>query len=106
MSDWMTCTTCKAIVQFNNTGICLGCQGGFRGPQEEDRYMPIETKLESKEDQFQRLKAREKELEDALQKSSTEKIHVQPASKDSKGVRSGNSKRKKATNQSKTKEKE
>jgi len=114
MSDkWMTCTTCKAIVQFNNTGICLGCQGGFSGQQDEDRYLPIDTKLRQQKDDtslrqedVNTLKKREKELEDALQKPSTEKVYVQPASKASKGVRSCNSKRKKAPNQSKTKEKE
>ena len=40
----MTCTCCKAVVQQNNTGICLGCQGGFSGPKEDEICnIPIET---------------------------------------------------------------
>jgi len=69
MSDqWMTCTSCRAIVQLNATGTCLGCQGGFGCQSKEDRYLPIETKLKSKEEEISRLKEREKELEDALKK--------------------------------------
>jgi len=26
---FMTCTTCRRVVQENNIGICLGCQQGF-----------------------------------------------------------------------------
>lgn len=40
-NSWMQCTTCKSIVKMNSTGICLGCQGGFAGPQEEDKYEEI-----------------------------------------------------------------
>ena len=40
---WMSCTSCHAVVQLNATGVCLGCQGGFGGQAEEDKYMPIET---------------------------------------------------------------
>lgn len=29
-NNWMQCTTCKSVVRFNNTGICIGCQEGFR----------------------------------------------------------------------------
>lgn len=132
MTDkWMTCTTCKAIVQLNATGTCLGCQGGFAGQQDADRYIPIETKLRTKEEEIAQLVERQKELEDALrveliklgmtvvipkgskaqkemeeaydaiQKSSTEKVHVQPKAEASKGVRRSNSKRKKATTKGK-----
>ena len=42
---WMICTCCHAVVQLNATGICLGCQGGFAGPQDEDKYKPEEIIL-------------------------------------------------------------
>ena len=42
MNHWMTCTTCKAIVQLNATGTCLGCQGGFNPCNKEDKYKPEE----------------------------------------------------------------
>ena len=38
---FMTCNSCKAIVQQNPTGICLSCQKGFSGNIEEDRYEKI-----------------------------------------------------------------
>lgn len=93
MSDqWMQCTTCKAIVQLNNTGICLACQGGFNSTEIKDKY---------ELNDIDKLKEREKELENALQKPSTEKVHVQPTPKASKGVRGSNSKRKKAPQETK-----
>jgi len=91
---WMTCNSCRAVVQLNSTGICLGCQGGFAGQQQEDKYIPEEEKI-------QKLKAREKELEDAIQKSSSEKVYVQSKTKIGKRVRSRNSKRKEITEESK-----
>jgi len=82
MNDkWMTCGACKAIVQLNATGICLGCQLGFDGQHEEDKYIPIETKLQSKEEEISRLKDREKELEDALDDSVDK-----PSKRDKKNV--------------------
>ena len=106
-SDWMVCTTCRGTVQMNSTGICLGCQGGFKGPQKEDRYLPIETKIGSKEDKIKRFKEREKELEDAIQKSETKSVHVCEQTRVSKGVRSKNAKRKETSKESnKTKKEE
>ena len=49
-NNWMTCTSCKAVVQLNATGTCLGCQGGFGCQSEEDRYLPVETKTQSNEE--------------------------------------------------------
>ena len=45
---WMSCTSCHAIVQLNATGVCLGCQGGFAGQQEEDKYVSPEERQEPK----------------------------------------------------------
>jgi len=45
---WMCCTCCHAVVQLNATGICLGCQGGFCGQLDEDKYKP-EEELKGKE---------------------------------------------------------
>ena len=42
-NKWMTCTTCRAIVQLNATGTCLGCQGGFNPCNKEDEYVVEET---------------------------------------------------------------
>ena len=71
-SNWMQCTTCKAIVSQNNTGICLGCQGGFTGPKEEEQcHIPIETSYKRdarlrQDEKIAKMKKRQKELEDAL----------------------------------------
>lgn len=92
MNNLMTCTTCKALVQLNATGICLGCQGGFNPFNDEDKYVPVETQLQSKEEEITRLKAREKELEDAIQKQSTKEIHVQPEARTCQRVRRSNTK--------------
>ena len=62
--QFMTCTTCQRVVQINNTGICLGCQRGFPNMDAEDVYKPpVKT---DKELEIEKLKAREKELEDAI----------------------------------------
>ena len=31
----MNCNACGYVVQVNPTGICLGCQMGFSGPQKD-----------------------------------------------------------------------
>lgn len=33
--DFMNCSACQHLVQVNPTGICLGCQMGFAGPQKD-----------------------------------------------------------------------
>jgi len=92
MCKWMTCNSCRAVVQLNSTGICLGCQGGFAGQQQEDKYIPEEEKI-------QKLKARERELEDAIkerEKSEDNKLeHTQRdgSGKTSKAGGSNRSKR-------------
>lgn len=40
----MPCTTCKRVVQINNTGICLSCQRGFTHHDQEDIYNIVEPK--------------------------------------------------------------
>lgn len=32
---FMNCTGCQHLVEVNCTGICLGCQMGFAGPQKD-----------------------------------------------------------------------
>ncbi len=34
--NFMTCNTCRCLVQVNCTGICLGCQMGFAGLQKDE----------------------------------------------------------------------
>lgn len=101
MSNWMTCTTCRAIVQLNATGICLGCQGGFSGPLEEENYKAIKEEVEpKKETGYLPTETKLKEEEDAVQKSSSEEVYVQSKTKTSKRVRKGNPKKKKITKES------
>lgn len=59
---FMICTTCKATVHINPTGLCLACQKGFTGVPDEDRYVFKEKDL------LKNLKQREKDLEDAISK--------------------------------------
>lgn len=33
--DYMNCNACTHLVEVNPTGICLGCQMGFAGPQSD-----------------------------------------------------------------------
>lgn len=43
--DFMTCNSCTHLVEVNPTGICLGCQMGFAGPQKDSwRNFPEEKK--------------------------------------------------------------
>lgn len=84
--QWMPCTTCKAIVQLNATGICLGCQGGFNPQNKEDRYLP-------------------KEGEDAIQKQETKSMDVQPEARDGEGMGKGNAEGQEAPSESKKEKK-
>jgi len=98
--NYMECTTCKAIVQQNNTGTCLSCQGGFIGVPGEDSYeyqANTVKKVAEKENtaKLNELMARKKEIEDALQVGSTEKVDVCEQAKDGKRVASGNAKKRK-----------
>jgi len=52
--EYMTCNTCKRVVNTNRIGICLNCQKGFDRNYSEDAY--------SKEGDRRRLEVREKEL--------------------------------------------
>lgn len=60
---FMECTTCKGVVQINNTGTCLGCQRGFTSEPQEDAWILEEEK---NEDTLDKLLEKRKELEDAL----------------------------------------
>ncbi len=62
-NSWMSCTSCHAVVQLNATGICLGCQGGFSGQHEEDKYTPKLKPIEE-------IQERAKELEAAIEKAN------------------------------------
>lgn len=61
--EFMTCNTCRSVVQLNNTGICLACQGGFIGVAQSDAY---ETSFRNKIDV---LKKKEQEIEEELKKT-------------------------------------
>lgn len=86
--EWMNCTTCKALVQINNTGICLGCQMGFTRVPQEDAY-PVQQEEEVKTN--------------ADEKHSPEVIPMGDRPKAGKRVRKKNSKRKKTAKKSKKK---
>lgn len=73
--QFMTCTTCQRVVQVNNCGICLGCQRGFPNMDAEDVWKPPVKKAE--ESEIQKLKAREKELEDAINQGLQQEEHKQ-----------------------------
>ncbi len=115
---WMNCNACKAVVQANSTGICLGCQMGFTGIPQEDAY-PVqkaevkeevnadeniyETDIPNVQDNCQ--KNTEEELNtDADEVKSPTKIPLGNKAKTRKRVRRKNTKRKKATKKSKKKE--
>jgi hypothetical protein len=70
-SNWMTCTSCRAVVQRNDTGICLGCQGGFSGAKEEEKcHVPIETSYKKPDANMRQQNndatLRQEEKEDAI----------------------------------------
>lgn len=77
----MECTTCHAIVEVNNTGICLGCQCGFTQVPQSDHFDPP-TKQNT-------------EKINAIQKPSPEKVSVRNKPRDRQGVRKSNSQGKK-----------
>ena len=56
----MSCPSCKAVVQLNATGVCLGCQRGFPGVSQEDSWKPVRG--------IEDLQHRQKEIEDAIEK--------------------------------------
>lgn len=101
MIRYMTCTACKSLVQVNATGICLGCQGGFSGQQEADRYIDKETQLEHVNQDIAELVNRQKELVDAIKIASPKSMDACKQTEASKGVRKSNSKREKATKKGK-----
>lgn len=43
--QYMRCTACRAVVELNNTGICLGCQMGKGVPIESNLYEEPPKKL-------------------------------------------------------------
>jgi len=92
---FMECQSCRGIVQTNNTGICLGCQRGFIGVPQEDNYQVIEEKKKEEAKSLKELEARKKEIEDALQKPSTEKIHVRQHAKNGERMGEGDAKKRK-----------
>lgn len=75
--QFMHCTTCHHLVQVNATGICMGCQMGFAGPQEDSW-------------EFHREKIKKQEfkgvLDDALEKADTD-IPNQPVKKIGKRIK-------------------
>ncbi len=59
----MACTTCKRVVQQNNTGVCLGCQKGFTPELQQD------SEFSEKVREFEALKEKERELEEQLRET-------------------------------------
>lgn len=80
--DWMTCTTCRAIAQSNNVGICYACQMGFQNEPSEDHHSVIKAKEKPLED----LLDRKKEIEDALQKPEAKSVPARKQAGDGKKV--------------------
>ena len=89
--NFMNCGSCGMVVEINNTGICLGCQRGFINLPQEDAWKnsPEKEKL--------RLEERKKELENAIQKSSSAEVSICNQPKGSPGIRTPHAKRQKAT---------
>lgn len=52
MSSWMECTTCHRTVRQNETGVCLGCQGGFCGEMMPDDYFMQNSSAETAEETY------------------------------------------------------
>ena len=97
--QFMTCSTCARVVQINNTGICLGCQRGFTGLDAEDIYKPSTLQVKDTDDisnsdaedaEITRLKARQKEIEDALQEQEAESVDVRKQASNGQRVGSRN----------------
>lgn len=43
--QYMTCNTCRRVVQLNATGICLGCQRGFVKEPQEDSIPDVASEV-------------------------------------------------------------
>lgn len=87
--DFMECQSCRTLVRFNNTGICLACQRGFLGAPQEDAYSFTETA----EEKLKELVTKQKEIEDAIQKSESESLHVCDEAQDGEEMGEGDSER-------------
>ena len=98
--DFMTCTTCRAVVQINNTGVCLACQKGFKQAPEQDHDAFTE------QDQLAKLKKREKELEDAIQVETTREMDVGNSSGNGQKMGKRNAQKRKASKAREAQEKE
>jgi len=42
--EFMMCTSCSGLVSVNSTGICLGCQRGFKNTPQEDSWRKSEER--------------------------------------------------------------
>ena len=63
----MTCNVCRATIEINNTGICLGCPRGIRGVQQEDSWEHAQEKKRRQEiDETNELKKKIAEAEAQL----------------------------------------
>jgi len=107
--NFMNCTTCQRVVQANDIGICLGCQRGFVGLDQEDLYIPKpEKSVEELEDRKKQIeeslesglamkpnKKLKEVLENALQKPKAESLPTHQQAKDGSKVGSGDAKKRK-----------
>lgn len=92
----MECTTCHAIVEVNNTGICLGCQCGFTQVPQSDQFDPPPDQFDPPTKQkTEKINEKTNERIDAIQKPSPKKVPVCHKSTSSRGVRKSNSQGKK-----------
>ena len=63
--EFMMCTSCSGLVSVNPTGICLGCQRGFKNTPQEDSWRKSEERAmlsltEEKKELLESLKHEEK----------------------------------------------
>jgi hypothetical protein len=90
----------------------MGCQLGFQEPLAEEAFKatgnePIAVEEERNDglitvkEEMQRLRERQQEIQDAIQESSPEEVHVREPARDSKGVGSPHTKEKETTKETK-----
>jgi len=91
---FMNCGSCSGLCQVNSTGICLGCQRGFINLPQEDAWVNSEDRKKIK------LMESKKEIENALQESSSEEVSLRKGSGSRQGVRTPHAKRKKVAKKS------
>lgn len=63
--NWMCCTTCKAVVQVNETGTCKSCQYGFTSAGADSyEFYQLNEVIEDKKREIEDLENRLKQEQD------------------------------------------